>query len=145
MNDKAQTSAPVDRLGLGVLDPEVCWELMARAAVGRVAFVDEGGPMVLPVIHAVIGRRVVFRSQPGGKLDTARMGGQVAFEVDGWDAEDRTGWSVVARGTAQSAPEDAADLDALHLDTWLEPAARGTWIEIRVDEITGRRLSRPPT
>lgn len=144
MNDNAQTSAPLDRLGLGVLDPEVCWELMTRAAVGRVAFMDEGGPMVLPVIHAVVGRRIVFRSQPGGKLDAARMGGQVAFEVDGWDVADRTGWSVVARGSAQSAPEDAAELDALRLDTWLEPAGRGTWIEILVEEITGRHLGNVP-
>lgn len=144
MNDNAQTAGPVDRLGLGVLDPETCWELMGRAAVGRVAFMDEGGPMVLPVIHAVIGRRIVFRSQPGGKLDTARMARQVAVEVDGWDIAVRTGWSVVARGTARSAPEDAAELDALHLDTWLEPAGRGTWIEVLVEEITGRHLGTLP-
>lgn len=131
---------PVDRLGLEIIDPDVCWDLMTETPVGRLAFVDDGSPMVLPVIHSVVGRRIVFRSSPGEKLAAARMRWPVAFEVDEWDAVHRTGWSVVARGTAQSAPEDAAELDALHVEPWLEATAWGTWIEIQVDEISGRRL-----
>jgi len=132
-----------DRLGLEVLDPDECWALVAAAPVGRLAFDEDGGPMVLPVVHGVVGRRIAFRSAAGGKLSAARMSGPVAFEVDAWDAADRTGWSVVARGTARSAPEDTAELEALQLEPWLGPAGRGTWIEVRVDEITGRRLGKP--
>lgn len=142
MADDTHTTA-VDRLGLEVLSPEECWDLVARAPVGRLAFGEEGGPMILPVVHGVVGRRIAFRSAAGGKLAAARMDEPVAFEVDAWDAGGRTGWSVVARGTARSAPEDTAELDALHLEPWLGPADRGTWIEIRVDEISGRRLTRP--
>ncbi len=71
------------------------------------------------------------------------MASPVAFEVDDWDAGDHSGWSVVARGVAESSPEDASALDALGVEPWLEPAKRGTWIEVRVDEVTGRRISRP--
>ena len=143
MAENADTTT--DRLGLEVLRPDECWDLLAGAAVGRLAFDEEGGPMILPVVHGVVGRRIAFRSADGGKLSAARMHGPVAFEVDAWDADGRTGWSVVARGTARSAPEDTADLDALHLEPWLGPADRGTWIEILVDEISGRRLARPPS
>lgn len=87
-----------------------------------------------------MGRRIAFRSPEGGKLAAARMASAVAFEVDDWDPTNRRGWSVVARGVAESAPEDAKELDALGLEPWLDRAARGTWIAIRVDEITGRRL-----
>jgi nitroimidazol reductase NimA-like FMN-containing flavoprotein (pyridoxamine 5'-phosphate oxidase superfamily) len=141
MTESTDTTA-VDRLGLEVLSPEDCWDLVARAPVGRLAFDDEGGPMILPVVHGVVGRRIAFRSAAGIKLSAARMDQPVAFEVDAWDAGGRTGWSVVARGTARSAPEDTAELDALHLEPWLGPAGRGTWVEVRVDEITGRRLTR---
>jgi len=143
MDETAETTTIVDRLGLEVLDPEACWALIARTPVGRLAFVEDGAPMVLPVVHGVVGRRIAFRSATGGKLAAARMSGAVAFEVDEWDVDRRTGWSVVARGTADSAPEDSAALDALHLDPWIGPADRGTWVEIRVDEITGRRITRP--
>lgn len=143
MAETQDTTATVDRLGLEVLAPDECWQLVAQAPVGRLAFDLEGGPMILPVVHGVVGRRIAFRSATGGKLSAIRMEGPVAFEVDAWDAERRTGWSVVARGTARTAPEDADVLDSLPVDTWLAPAGWGTWIEIRVDEISGRRLERP--
>jgi nitroimidazol reductase NimA-like FMN-containing flavoprotein (pyridoxamine 5'-phosphate oxidase superfamily) len=137
---ESSPTSPTDALGLEVLSPDECWDLIERTAVGRVAFVEDGGPMVLPVVHTVVGRRIGFRSTSGGKLGAARMGGQVAFEVDGWDVEARTGWSVVARGTAESAPDDAASLDRASSEPWIAPVAWGTWVEIRVDEITGRRI-----
>lgn len=130
----------VDHLGLAILSPEECWSLIEATPIGRVAFVDAGAPIVLPVTHGVRGRRIVFLSPEGGKLAAARMAPAVAFEVDDWDAEERTGWSVVAQGVAETVPADVADLDALGVEPWLDGAARGTWIEIRVDEVTGRRL-----
>jgi uncharacterized protein len=133
--------ATLDRLGLEVLSPEECWDLLTRSAIGRLAFVDGGAPMVLPLTHRVVGRRIVFRSPAGGKLSAAVVASPVAFEVDEWDADGRTGWSVVARGVAESSPEDAAQLDGLGLEPWLEEARDATWVEVRVDEVTGRRLA----
>jgi len=133
----------VDRLGLEILTYEECWQLLTDTPIGRIAFFDSGSPEILPVTHAVTGGRIVFRSVAGTKLDNTSTAPVVAFEVDGWNAEARCGWSVMARGTAESAPLDADELDALGLVPWVDEAAGGTWISIRVDEISGRRLTHP--
>ena len=77
-----------------------CFGLLAREQLGRVAFVDDRGPMVLPVNFVLDRQMVVFRTDEGAKLDVARYGGRVAFEVDRTDAATHTGWSVVVRGEA---------------------------------------------
>ncbi len=145
MDASRTTTPPTDHLGLEILGPDECWALVSRVPIGRVAFVEEGGPMVLPVMHSVVGHRIGFRSTSGGKLAAARRGEPVAFEVDGWDVATRTGWSVVARGSAESAPDSTAEHDAVAPDPWLAPIDDGTWVEIRVDEITGRRLGPTPS
>lgn len=43
----APTDRDLDHLGLEVLTPEACWELVAATPIGRVAFVDAGSPVVL--------------------------------------------------------------------------------------------------
>lgn len=138
--DTRDSDAPHDHLGLEVLSPDECWQRIADTPIGRIAFVESGAPMVLPVVHGVLGHRIAFRSVEGSKLAAAQMGQSVAFEVDGWDADTRTGWSVVARGTAETSPEDSDELDDLQVRSWLPATDEGTWIEIRVDEISGRRL-----
>ena len=65
------------------------------------AFIEAGEPMVLPVNHTVVGRRVVFRTFRGSLLHEALMKEPVAFQVDAFDPERRTGWSVVVRGIAE--------------------------------------------
>jgi len=133
---------PRDRLGLEVLPVEQCWELVSTSAVGRVAFVDAGEPTVLPVTHSVLGREIVFRSASGTKLAAAQMNAAVAFEVDGWDATTQQGWSVLVRGTAETVYDEGevAELDVRARAPWLDAAADGTWVRIRANEISGRRL-----
>ena len=57
---------------------------------------------------------MVFRTDPGSKLDAIAGGARVAFEVDAVDEGSRTGWSVVVRGQAAEVSEPA-DLDRLHV------------------------------
>lgn len=129
----------VDHQGLEVLDTEECWRLAAGTPVGRVAFIEAGEPMVLPVNHAIVGHRVVFRTFRGSLLHEALMNEPVAFQVDGFDPAERTGWSVVVRGTADLA-EDPDELDALDLHPWADGVVRNDWVQIRADEVTGRRI-----
>ena len=129
----------VDHQGLEVLDAEECWELLASTPVGRVAFVQDGEPMVLPVNHAVVGRRVVFRTRPGSLLHEALMREPVAFQVDEFDPVRRSGWSVLVRGVADLA-EDPDTLWATELDAWADAVERDDWVEIRAEEVTGRRI-----
>lgn len=134
---------PLDRLGLEVLSPAECWQLLREAPIGRLAFVDAGEPIVFPVTHSVDGHTVVFRTGRGSKLEAALMAEVLAFEVDGWDVEARRGWSVLARGTAGTVYDDdeIAAFDAAGNEPWLESARTGTWVRILVEEISGRRLA----
>lgn len=131
--------ASVDHQGLEVIGIDECWQLVAGTPVGRVAFVDGGEPMVLPVNHAVVGHRVVFRTFRGSLLHEALMSEPVAFQVDDFDPEERTGWSVVVRGIAEVA-DDTDELDALGLEPWADSVARDDWVQIRAEEVTGRRI-----
>lgn len=139
MDDIARTN--LDHQGLEVLSPDECWQLLGDTPVGRVAFLEAGEPMVLPVNHAVDGHRVVFRTFRGSLLHEALMAQPVAFQVDGFDAVERTGWSVLARGVADLA-EDQERLAELELHPWADTVERDDWVQIRVEEITGRRIVR---
>lgn len=130
------------RDGLEVLALQDCLRLLADTPVGRVAFLDAGGPVILPVNHALDGRTIVFATVPGSKLDAAGRAATVAFEVDGYNPQTRSGWSVVVRGRADVVTEDdeLARLQALNLHPWPTPPGRGHWVRIRPEEITGRRI-----
>jgi nitroimidazol reductase NimA-like FMN-containing flavoprotein (pyridoxamine 5'-phosphate oxidase superfamily) len=132
----------LDHAGAEVLTPEECYRLLASAPVGRVAFVDAGDVLVLPVNIALWKHSVVFRTQPGSKLDAAVMDRRVSVEVDGWNATTHHGWSVLVHGSA-STVEDAdqvAELDQLGVAPWIRPDADRTWVRVLPDEITGRRV-----
>jgi uncharacterized protein len=121
-----------------------CFGLLAREQLGRVTFVDDRGPMVLPVNFVLDRQMVVFRTDDGAKLDVARRGGPVAFEVDGTDAATHTGWSVVVRGEAVEVTNRAelARLRGLPLDPWAA-GTKSRYVRILPAALTGRRISVP--
>lgn len=133
----------MDREGLEILGMDECLRLIARARVGRVAFMEAGEPLILPVNHALDrSNTIVFRSARGSKLDAAWGGHAVAFEVDGYDEASRIGWSVVVRGAADivTDPRDYEHLESLGLRPWADAVPRVEWIRIRPTEISGRRI-----
>lgn len=135
---------PTDRAGLDVLPVRECLELLASRPLGRLAYLEAGEPVVVPVNHLVDGSNIVIRSLAGGKLDAAVMRDPVAFQVDDYDEEQGTGWSVLVRGRG-TLVDDADDVArfADELDSWAvsDPGA-ATWIRIESAEVTGRRLRR---
>jgi nitroimidazol reductase NimA-like FMN-containing flavoprotein (pyridoxamine 5'-phosphate oxidase superfamily) len=122
-----------------------CFELLAREHLGRVAVVDDRGPMVFPVNFVLDRHMVVFRTDDGTKLDAAIRGSRVAFEVDGADAAVHTGWSVVVRGEAVEVtdPAEVARLRKLPLSPWA-PGAKNHYVRILPAVLTGRRIGRLP-
>jgi len=134
----------LDHQGLEVLDPATCWDLVARTPVGRIAFVEGGEPMVLPVNHAVVGHRVVFRTFGGSLLHEALLREPVAFEVDDFDRAARNGWSVTVTGQARQVV-DPVELERLSL-LGLEPYASGrdNFVVVPVQLVTGRRVGAGP-
>ncbi len=134
----------VDELtGLEVLSAGDCLVLLARTQIGRVGFVVNGRPHVLPVNFEVDrDATVVFRTTAASSL-TAIDGEPVTFEVDGFDARTRLGWSVCVHGRGReiSGANDptAQRLRDLGVVTWA-PGRRDRWFAVIPDAITGRRL-----
>ena len=124
------------------LSKSECFELLAREHLGRVAVVDDRGPMMVPVNFVLDRYMVVLRTDEGTKLDAAIRGSRVAFEIDGTDAATRTGWSVVVRGEAVEVtdPAELARLRKLPLHPWA-PGAKTHYVRILPAALTGRRIS----
>lgn len=138
----ASDPGPHDHRGLRVLTLDECLQHLRESVVGRVAFLHEGDPVILPVTHAVDGLDVVFRSTWGSKLEHARHADSVAFEVDQVDPATRSGWSVLVRGVAAVEYDPAAleRLDAMSLATWAPPDETSFWIRVRTEAVTGRAI-----
>lgn len=130
---------------MGVLTREECYDRLRSARVGRIAFVTQGDPIILPVNHAVDGEGIVFRTAPGSKLLAGDAELRVAFEVDGFDVDRRTGWSVLVRGIA-STVEDADEimrLNGIGVWPWADLVERGYWVRIGAYSVTGRQTVHP--
>lgn len=136
-------SDPIDdRTGFAILDADECEALVATQPLGRIGFAAEGAQVILPVNFLWHEGTVVFRTLEGQKLDAAIFAQPVAFEVDHWDGEDRSGWSVLIKGVAHrvSAWAEIEQLEAEGLVPWSKREWRPYWIKIVPTEITGRRL-----
>ena len=71
------------------------------------AVLDGHTPMIFPVNYRLDGEAVVFRTDPGTKLDHGPRA-PASFEIDRFDREHRTGWSVVVVGRLEEVtPYDA--------------------------------------
>lgn len=95
-----------DHRGLGVLDYEDSLRRIASTPIGRIAFQDAGESVILPVNHVVDGAVIAFRARWDSTLVAAIADESVAFEVDEYDALERTGWSVLVRGIATTVYDD---------------------------------------
>lgn len=118
-----------------------CFEFLALHDLGRLAFVDDLGPVVIPVNYVLDRYMLVIRTDEGAKLDAARRGVKVAFEIDEMDAAGKTGWSVLVRGEAV-AVSDLAELELLR-DLPVRPLAPGSkchYIRVMPAVLTGRRI-----
>ena len=67
----------------------------------------------------------------------------VAFEVDGYDADRRAGWSVLVRGIAAHVTDEAEVERLLQLGVWpwADAVPRLSWVRITAHEITGRQIT----
>jgi uncharacterized protein len=119
-----------------------CFELLASEHLGRVAVVDDRGPVVFPVNFVLYRHTVVFRTEQGTKLHAASRGSRVCFEADRTDAAAHTGWSVIVRGEVIEITDQAelVRLRELPLRVWA-PGARDRYVRILPAALTGRRIA----
>jgi nitroimidazol reductase NimA-like FMN-containing flavoprotein (pyridoxamine 5'-phosphate oxidase superfamily) len=121
-----------------------CWRLLASQPVGRIAVNVGQYPLIFPVNHSVAAHGVVFRTAPGSKL-WATHRSNVSFEVDAVDQADRSGWSVLVRGSAREIASDTANPELVELiqasapQPWA-PGDRQHLVRIVADSISGRRI-----
>ncbi len=136
------TPPNLDHAGLEILSIQDCERLLGEARVGRIAFIDRGEPTILPITIAMWGKSIVFTTGPGSKLTAAIMHQPVAVEIDEWDADAKTGWSVLVKGMATTAPEgrDVDALDEIGPLAWVRPEDPKDWVVVIPNEITGRRV-----
>jgi nitroimidazol reductase NimA-like FMN-containing flavoprotein (pyridoxamine 5'-phosphate oxidase superfamily) len=140
------TEGPGRQVGWQELTKSECFELLAGERLGRVAVVDDQGPIVFPVNFVLDRHMVVFRTDEGTKLDAACRGSRVAFEIDGTDEAARTGWSVLVRGEATEVtdPAELARLRKRRLSPWA-PGAKSRYVRILPTKLAGRRIWAPGT
>ena len=93
------------------------------------------------MLFAVLDGDVVFRTAPGEKLIAAALNRELVFEVDDFDVDSRSGWSVNVLGAAEEIEEPAelARAVALGLEPWAGEV-RDRYVRIHASEVTGRRI-----
>ncbi|MCY7402853.1 MAG: pyridoxamine 5'-phosphate oxidase family protein [Nocardioides sp.] len=120
------------------IPPPECYELLASRSVGRIAFVVDGAPSVVPVNHTVDGEDIVFRTSPHSELGRSMVQGPVAFQVDDFDDFSQTGWSVLVQGTVHYDDSDEVSPENPPRP-WVE-GVRGLLVRVQPRLVTGRRL-----
>lgn len=128
------------------LDETQCLTLLAREPVGRVGITVGSLPVILPVNFAVVDGFIVFQTSPGTKLRAATSNHVVAFEVDSYESDGHTGWSVLVQGIASATTEpEVVDrlLAAVGARSGVTDIA-GAVVKIKIERISGRRFGAAP-
>jgi nitroimidazol reductase NimA-like FMN-containing flavoprotein (pyridoxamine 5'-phosphate oxidase superfamily) len=131
------------------LDEDECFALLAAGVIGRIGFVSDGEPFVLPINFRLVrstgvtpGTWIAVRTRPGNVIDAALR--TVAFEIDSYDSDRRAGWSVLVQGELFHIDGEAAAIRAqFDSDPWLVDE-RDSWLLIQPFSVSGRRLHLAP-
>lgn len=111
-----------------------CLELLRLRQVGRLGWVSDGLPNLLPITYLCTGRELSFRTSTSSPL--AAITGPVVFEIDDIDEETRTGWSVVARGDIEVVDGTEGD----QVEPWA-PGVREERRRVTISSVSGRSVS----
>jgi nitroimidazol reductase NimA-like FMN-containing flavoprotein (pyridoxamine 5'-phosphate oxidase superfamily) len=125
------------------VDRDEAMRLLASVEFGRVVFTVNALPAVRPVNHLVDDDRIIIRTRLGAAIATTVRSTEprvvVAYEADHFNPAERTGWSVVVTGRAQTVTdeEEVARYEQL-LRPWVNHA--DTVLAIQSDVVTGFRI-----
>lgn len=132
--------------------------ILARNHVGRMAYIRDGEPEIVPIGYVFSGGAIYGRTSPGAKVTALQHNDRVAFEVD--EVEAPLTWrSVVAHGTfrwlkpvgsnatAEAWERAVALLSALVPGSLtMEDPVPHRWLVFQIcpDRVTGRASSTDP-
>jgi uncharacterized protein len=125
------------------LSPDHCREILIthRPRLGRLAFVDHGWPLVVPMNYYAEDRVIYFRTAAGSKLLAALRAQHVSFEIDHVDDVWQEGWSVLALGRLRmlTDPDEIAEVSRVPLRAWAG-GERPHYLRMDITSISGRRI-----
>ena len=116
-----------------------CRELLAETRLGRVAWCEDGAPVVLPVNYRFDGEHIVFRTSPHSALARNFQAGPKAFQIDDHDDFQQSGWSVLVRGASEILAYDELPEPDERPEPWVA-GTRTVHVRIAVEELSGRRV-----
>lgn len=123
---------------LRALNDQECIELLNENSVGRVAWNEPEGPMVLPVNYAMDGSSVIFRTALDTKLARQLHLGFASFQIDEHDDFTQSGWSVLVRGVL-SCEVCHPEVDDSRVVPWVS-GDRNFLMRITPLIVSGRRI-----
>jgi hypothetical protein len=119
-----------------------CYQLLEEHNVGRLAIIEHGYPLALPVSYRIsgthgpnAGRRIVFRTAPATTMGGYE--GLASLEIDRIDEQEKAAWSVVARGTLHHLV--GGEDEHPDPEPWLVDG-RDRWMALDVVAVSGRRF-----
>lgn len=124
------------------LDRAHCERLLRAGLVGRVGVSTPDGPHIIPLNYSVVDDSIIFCTTPYSVLGTHARNAQVAFEVDHFDYEHHKGWSVMARGRAESVtdPDEIRHINEVWPPRSWADGPRNLYFRMPWSELSGRRL-----
>lgn len=123
---------------LEIFDLDYCRRRLAEGGVGRLAVRGEEAPEIRPVNFVLRNDAIVVRTGEGIFLTAARRSEGASFEIDGINALEHTGWSVVVVGKLGELPSDDAHL-GLPLRAWAS-GQKDQFVGLSLDRVTGLRI-----
>src|SRR5690242_7997004 len=123
-----------------------CLDALTGHKIGRIGFCTPDGPRVFPVNYAMDGKSLVFRTSPYGSI--ARENGdrrEAAFEIDHFDHQDKTGWSVLVVGRLEVVDDPHELLSLTENPQPWAGGSRGLYLRLHCRLMSGRAVEPPPS
>lgn len=138
---------PADAPAFEPLDLDASLELLRRNHIGRVGFLTQDRPTVLPVTYGLDDEEnIAFRTTEGSKLHIAETEViPVVFEVDEYDQRSGEGHGVVVHGPMDPVLDRVASarLDKLDVVPYADSVRREQWVRIRPRKLQGWSFAGP--
>jgi uncharacterized protein len=126
------------------LDRVECLEFLPTKKVGRLGYVTDDGPRIVPLNYTTTPDSIVVRTLAYGEVARSAVDQQVAFQIDDIDEFLQTGWSVLVVGTAKLVSVE--ELKQIMSVGGPEPWAGGPrtlFLRIPLTTVTGRQVLAP--
>jgi hypothetical protein len=106
--------------GFADLDERGCLALLASGHIGHIGFTSGALPVVRPIRYRLVGRSLVFATESGVKLNSARRHAVACVEIEGTDDSTGTAWTVLATGRLREItdPSSVGPSTSVKLRPW---------------------------